>query len=851
MNKLHLHLLFIFCIAGINSGFSQPSFEWVDQLGGSNADAVYSVATDAAGNVYASGNENGRVKIHKRDANGGYVWTKTVGAIGGNSLGFSVNLDGAGNVIVTGAFDGTGDFDPGAGTYNLTSNGNHDIFVLKLDNSGNFIWAASVGGTGIDRGYSVTTDNLNNVIVTGVHQNTVDFDPGAGVDNYTAGGGLWDYFIMKLDPNGAFQWAISSQNGGSEYSNSVACDPSNNIYITGDFSASLDFDPGVGSFNMAPTNATAGYLLKVDANGNFIWAKMFTGNNRCYPSTVDIDSNGDIITSGEYMDDLDADPGPGVFTLNTNGVQDVYIIKLDSNGDFLWANSFGGTVPDESFGLTTDASNNIYTAGYFETTVDFDPGPGVYSLSDNGIYDIFVQKLDANGDFVWAIAMGGTSWDRGMDVAVDNASGSLFVGGYFHNAVDFDPGAGVSNLNAIGSGDGYILKLSDCVPSAPTPDLGSLPNLNDECSVSAPVAPTASNCLGTYTGTPDLTFPITSQGTTVVTWTYDDGNGNISTQTQNVILTDVTAPVPDNNSLADVNEECEVTVLTPPTATDNCSGSVTVTNNATLPINTQGTTVVTWSYDDGNGNTSTQTQNVIITDMTAPVPDVANLVNYSDECPVELATIGGAPSATDNCSGAIIGTPDVTFPITASGTTTITWTYDDGNGNTSTQTQDVTITSIDNGIIQVDAVTLSADASAAAYTYQWVDCDNGNALVNGATSQTFTPTVAGSYACIIDNGFCSVTTDCLTSSVDIVENSFGSALVVYPNPTLGQLKIDLGDTYDGISVQVFNAIGQAVIDESFGSTDEIELSIEGTPGMYVLEIKTENGTAAKVTIVKK
>ena len=114
---------------------------------------------------------------------------------------------------------------------------------------------------------------------------------------------------------------------------------------------------------------------------------------------------------------------------------------------------------------------------------------------------------------------------------------------------------------------------------------------------------------------------------------------------QNVVITDVTAPTPDVETLADVTDECSVTTLTAPTATDNCGGTVTVTNNATLPITAQGTTVVTWTYDDGNGNTSTQNQNVIITDVTAPTPEVETLADVTDECSVTTLT---APTATDN-----------------------------------------------------------------------------------------------------------------------------------------------------------------------------------------------------------
>ena len=82
------------------------------------------------------------------------------------------------------------------------------------------------------------------------------------------------------------------------------------------------------------------------------------------------------------------------------------------------------------------------------------------------------------------------------------------------------------------------------------------------------------------------------------------------------MINDTTAPVADASTLADVTAQCSVTSLTAPTATDNCAGSVTVTNNASLPITTQGTTVVTWTYTDAEGNTTTQDQNIIIDDTT-------------------------------------------------------------------------------------------------------------------------------------------------------------------------------------------------------------------------------------------
>ncbi|MDF1572862.1 MAG: HYR domain-containing protein, partial [Bacteroidales bacterium] len=215
--------------------------------------------------------------------------------------------------------------------------------------------------------------------------------------------------------------------------------------------------------------------------------------------------------------------------------------------------------------------------------------------------------------------------------------------------------------------------------AVPVPDAVSLSDIIAECSVTSLTAPTATDvCDGQVTGTHNATLPITTQGTTVVTWTFTDLTGNTSTQTQNVVLDDLTDPVPAVDPLPDVTAQCAVSELTAPTASDNCAGTVTVTHNATLPITAQGTTVVTWTYDDGNGNTVTQNQNVVLDDTAAPVPDVIPLPDVIAQCEVTELT---APTATDNCVGTVTATTTDPLTYTTQGTYTVNWTYDDGNGN--------------------------------------------------------------------------------------------------------------------------------------------------------------------------
>ncbi|MFC2111335.1 SBBP repeat-containing protein [Bacteroidota bacterium] len=128
--------------------------------------------------------------------NPSFEWAKQMGGTG-NDAGESITTDNNGNIYTTGSFYGTVDFDPGSGTTNLTSAGSGDIFIQKLDASGNLLWIKQMGGITFDIGYSITTDNSGNIYSTGNFEGTADFDPGSGIANLTSVGN-YDIFIQKL-----------------------------------------------------------------------------------------------------------------------------------------------------------------------------------------------------------------------------------------------------------------------------------------------------------------------------------------------------------------------------------------------------------------------------------------------------------------------------------------------------------------------------------------------------------------------------------------------------------------------------------------------------------------------------
>ena len=391
--------------------------------------------------------------------------------------------------------------------------------------------------------------------------------------------------------------------------------------------------------------------------------------------------------------------------------------------------------------------------------------------------------------------------------------------------------------------------------TAPIADIANLPDLTDECNVTVSTTPTATdNCEGSITGTTSDPVTYTSQGTFTITWTYDDGNGNSSTQDQTVVIDDITDPVPDIASLPNVEDECSVT-LTAPTATDNCEGTITSTTSDPTSYSEQGTYIITWTYDDGNGNTSTQDQTVVIDDITDPVPDIANLPNVEDECSVTLT----APIATDNCEGTITAaTSDPTF-FSEQGTFTVTWTYDDGNGNTSEQTQtvivddvtDPTITCIENQIIyleegqtnytvqgnEFDPVPADDNCNVASVINDY----NSSSTLNGELLSIGTTTIVWTVGDDAGNN-----AEC---SFDVTVNDFVNVEIldqkgisIYPNPTTGLFYVKL--IYKNIQlIRVTDITGNLLIETNMvGINNEmlhtLDLSVSAN-GIYIISIQTE------------
>ncbi|MEX1003118.1 MAG: T9SS type A sorting domain-containing protein [Crocinitomicaceae bacterium] len=397
----------------------------------------------------------------------GHVWS---GKFGNEIYLESASIvDQSGNSFVLSFFSGTYDFDPGPGIFNMTSqtpSPGSDIAICKIDVNGDLIWAKQItGNSPIGQApYTIDVDSSGDLFISGYFNGNVDFDPSPGMNILTS---IFDAcFLIKMDANGNLIWAnkITESNGTSaEFGLSVKIDNNNNVVLGGTFQGSNDFDPGVGTSILTTfENNDESFIAKYDNNGNFIWAKAFVNTQTSSQNRVtsfSVDNIGNIYCLGYFHGGVDFDPGAGLNNLiSTNSQRDIYFVKLDQNGAWVWSQAIGSVGEDVAMSVKMNSLGELCVVGRFQNTVDFNPLGAGNSLSSNGNYDIFIANYNSSGILQWALNVGGSLDDVANDLDIDPFD-NIYVTGHFQNVVDFDPGLGNEILSSPNFGSIYVLKI--------------------------------------------------------------------------------------------------------------------------------------------------------------------------------------------------------------------------------------------------------------------------------------------------------------------------------------------------------------------------------------------------------
>lgn len=468
---------------------------WAVPLQSTSTERVKNMTIDDAGYVYATGDMYAALDfdpssnmlnvpvagaadafVAKYDSIGNVRWAFnldcTIAAEGKD-----ITTDHAGNIFVTGTFQGTIDLDPSSAQFILTANpSGYDAFLAKYDTSGNFTWGVKYGDTNMDYGLSVAADASGNIFVAGTYQNTVDMDPGAGqffLSSFPAG---VQTYVSKFNSAGQFQWAFSLGSLSSSCTSGVMkikLDAQSNIIIAGSFQNATDFDPSTNTVALTPNLNAAnsdGYIAKYDQNGNYLWAFSLGAASGDALYGMDVDVNDNIYVTGSFAGTVDFNPGPGTNNLTPNGSRDIFVAKYTPAGHYTWAFSEGGAQYDDmGWGICTDPSGNVFVGGYFTGTVDLDPGVGVASFSapaasSNNVG--FISKYSSAGNYIWAFDIQGASASLGQTMIYALAPGinseSVYAGGYFYGSnVDFDPTAATYPVTNAGQIDAMLLKYNN------------------------------------------------------------------------------------------------------------------------------------------------------------------------------------------------------------------------------------------------------------------------------------------------------------------------------------------------------------------------------------------------------
>lgn len=640
----------------------------------------------------------------------------------------AVYTDAAGNVYTTGTFLGPADLEPGSGVTSVTSSF-FDAFITKVDAAGNLVWAKSMGGSNSEQPYAIFADNAGNVYVIGDFYGGGDFDPGAGVTTLNSNG-FNDIFVAKFDANGDQLWASSFGGSQFDFGYDVVADDLGNVYFTGSFSGTVDFEPGSGTTNLTSIAQSDLFIVKLNTTGNLVWAKNIGSTSASEGRAITMDAGGDILLTGYFGGTTDFDPGAGTTNLTSAGGHDIFVSRFNANGDLVWAKSMGGNSMDQPRSISVDAAGNVYTAGQYEGSADFDPSAGTANLTSAGNQDAFICKLDGNGDFVWAKSLGGTDIDQATSISVDGY-GFVHTTGYFSGTADFDPGAATANLTSNGFQDAFVSKL---------------------------------DANGDFVWVKQIGGASTDQGKGIAT----DNLGNVY----------VTG---DFNDTVDFDPSASVNALL-----TNGSPDVFVLKLMCAPNNVTETVTACGSY-----------------------------------------IFDGVTYTSDNNTA----------------TNTLTNAY----GCDSIITLDLTI-------VNVDVVTTVANdtitANAIGATYQWINCSD-NSLITGETDASYVATQSGDYAVIVTEGSCTDTSACVNVTISSLSTINIDAIKhqIYPNPTNGIVTLAFDKNQSG-NLLVTNIMGQLVKQIEFNQTVNVNLDLTVEAGLYFVWVQINEATVVSKLVVE-
>ena len=469
----------------INILHAQVHFDWAMHFGGNQYEYVNDIAVDPDGPVYATGKFNsapadfdptgavfnlsadsyGDIYVAKYASNGLLQWAFKAGNPSYIDYGTAIEMAPNGSICVAGVFTGNADFDPGTGSFYLGSNGSEDCFIANYDTQGNFLSAISFGSTGTDLITDMAIDNAGNRYVVGRFAGIIDFDPDP-VGEYLVQATYIDAFMAKYNANNEIVWAYNFGGDITDEGLGLSVEPvSGDVCITGYFSNTADFDPGIGFASLVSNGYDDIFVARYDTDANLQYAFGFGSANASEKGTdVQFDHDSNVILTGIFNGIIDFDPGTGVHQLAPVSQHvDMFLVKFNPAGNLIFAGSMGGSGTEAAERIAVDYENNIFLTGAINSySCDMDPGPDTAYLPTPMNNDLFIAKYTPMGEYYWAGSFTGSLMSEGL--ALEANDDGIILGGSFAGQSNFDFTTGSAPMQAPGFGDESFLchYIVDC-----------------------------------------------------------------------------------------------------------------------------------------------------------------------------------------------------------------------------------------------------------------------------------------------------------------------------------------------------------------------------------------------------
>lgn len=405
------------------------------------------------------------------------------------------------------------------------------FFIYSFANSQKPTAAFNIGNSLEQQATDIAVDKFGNSIIVGLFKGTnVDFDPSPQSTAFLTSSGDNDIYVAKYNADGQYQWAFKIGGASNDAALDVALDPTGNIYVSGYFRGqSIDFNPSNSSQNLLNSNGDFGqergfggdaFLAKFSSSGEYMWAlNVGSSDILDYGTDIYIDKQGNLLWTGAFTgSNVDFDPSLSTHTLSSKGTSEVFLAKYDTNGQYLWAVSFGGTSVVSSSGraITGDNEGNIYFTGHFDGTIDLNPGMDVSNFTSKGCGDFFLVKLTGNAQYIWGFNIGGSQCDYVWDIGIDPTNNVYLTGYYGSTNVDFNPGAATNFMSSVGGYDIYLAKYDQNGSYVFSQTFGSF---GDDIAFKVNVQPSGYSIAGSFSGKIDFDngpgeFNLTSAGGT-------------------------------------------------------------------------------------------------------------------------------------------------------------------------------------------------------------------------------------------------------------------------------------------------------------------------------------------------